>query len=359
MNQALGNIVANALATGAGAAVGGESGAFSGYNVDRFNRQLHPDERASIERRKESYAKKNGLTVAQAEQELLTQANLMVQNGSPGQWNERAAEFLRQERGLLPADGKSGTGYIFYATPEQRANAEMYAKYYPNGTGTNVPGAQAITDSANRDKAYQDAYSKLTVGAAAGAGLIAVGAPLAALPGAPIFSTGGVLGSGALASPVGTGTISAGIYAGSQYVQDGRINLTDMAGAFGTGAAGSYGGLLWNVGVNIIGGATTTALNNILQGKNDSVVGAGVTSGLFSTVGYGLGKAGESWVNNALKPTINTSNWSVPGAWYGSGWNLFRPNTAGVVIGTTAGGMGQEITDSAAKNLPKINEQKK
>ncbi|WP_186058148.1 hemagglutinin repeat-containing protein, partial [Burkholderia gladioli] len=38
MNQALGNIVANALATGAGAAVGGESGAFSGYNVDRFNR---------------------------------------------------------------------------------------------------------------------------------------------------------------------------------------------------------------------------------------------------------------------------------------------------------------------------------
>ncbi|MGS0897431.1 hemagglutinin repeat-containing protein [Burkholderia stagnalis] len=45
MNQALGNIVANALATGAGAAVGGESGAFSGYNVDRFNRQLHPEEK--------------------------------------------------------------------------------------------------------------------------------------------------------------------------------------------------------------------------------------------------------------------------------------------------------------------------
>ncbi len=45
MNQALGNIVANALATGAGAAVGGEAGAFSGYNVDRFNRQLHPEEK--------------------------------------------------------------------------------------------------------------------------------------------------------------------------------------------------------------------------------------------------------------------------------------------------------------------------
>ncbi|CAD9222679.1 tRNA nuclease CdiA-2 [Burkholderia cenocepacia] len=49
MNQALGNIVANALATGAGAAVGGESGAFSGHNVDRFNRQLHPDEKKAIQ----------------------------------------------------------------------------------------------------------------------------------------------------------------------------------------------------------------------------------------------------------------------------------------------------------------------
>ncbi|WP_025600556.1 hemagglutinin repeat-containing protein [Burkholderia sp. WSM2230] len=48
MNQALGNIVANAIATGAGAAVGGNAGAFSGYNVDRFNRMLHPDEKKLI-----------------------------------------------------------------------------------------------------------------------------------------------------------------------------------------------------------------------------------------------------------------------------------------------------------------------
>ncbi|WP_373453253.1 hemagglutinin repeat-containing protein [Burkholderia sp. AU33647] len=46
MNKALGNILANVIATGEGGVVGGESGAFSGYNVDRFNRQLHPDERA-------------------------------------------------------------------------------------------------------------------------------------------------------------------------------------------------------------------------------------------------------------------------------------------------------------------------
>ncbi|MGU7776369.1 hemolysin, partial [Burkholderia sp. MR1-5-21] len=46
MNQALGNIVANVIVTGAGGAVGGDAGAFSGYNVDRFNRQLHEDSKA-------------------------------------------------------------------------------------------------------------------------------------------------------------------------------------------------------------------------------------------------------------------------------------------------------------------------
>ncbi|WP_261534147.1 hemagglutinin repeat-containing protein [Burkholderia multivorans] len=65
INQALGNIVANALATGAGGVVGGESGAFSGYNVDRFNRQLHDNEKKAI-------AEKAGKD--KAEQEKLTRA---------------------------------------------------------------------------------------------------------------------------------------------------------------------------------------------------------------------------------------------------------------------------------------------
>jgi len=45
MDRTLGNIVANVIATGAGAAVGGGAGATSAANVDRFNRQLHPEEK--------------------------------------------------------------------------------------------------------------------------------------------------------------------------------------------------------------------------------------------------------------------------------------------------------------------------
>ncbi len=46
IDRTLGNIVANVIATGTGAAVGGgDAGAFAGYNVDRFNRQLHPEKK--------------------------------------------------------------------------------------------------------------------------------------------------------------------------------------------------------------------------------------------------------------------------------------------------------------------------
>jgi len=45
VDEALGNILSNALATAVGGAVGGNAGAFSGYNVDRYNRQLHQQDK--------------------------------------------------------------------------------------------------------------------------------------------------------------------------------------------------------------------------------------------------------------------------------------------------------------------------
>ncbi|CAJ0783967.1 hemagglutinin repeat-containing protein [Ralstonia chuxiongensis] len=48
VDQALGNIVANGLGTALGGLAGGTAGAFSGYNVDRFNRQLDAKEQKAI-----------------------------------------------------------------------------------------------------------------------------------------------------------------------------------------------------------------------------------------------------------------------------------------------------------------------
>ncbi|MBY4728872.1 MULTISPECIES: hypothetical protein [Burkholderia] len=262
---------------------------------------------------------------------------------------------------MLPADGNNGPGYMFYGTPNQKADSNMYGKYYPNGNGMNVPGTQAVADSANREQAYRDAYGNLTWGAAAGAAAIAAGGPLAALPGTPIFSSGGALGSGALASPIGTGAISAGINAGSQYIQDGSINPIGVAGAFGTGAAGSYGGLLWNIGVNTVGGATTTALNNVLKGKNDSVVFGAVAGAVASAAGYGTGKFIGSGFNNLARPTLNgNSGWSNVGQWAGSsGLNIFGPNNWSNVGASIGGGFGTEAAGAATNGVKSQLEKRK
>jgi filamentous hemagglutinin len=58
IDDALGNIVTNVIATGAGAAVGRHAGAFSAYRVDRFNRELHPQEKKAIKDLSEGDANK-------------------------------------------------------------------------------------------------------------------------------------------------------------------------------------------------------------------------------------------------------------------------------------------------------------
>jgi hypothetical protein len=232
---------------------------------------------------------------------------------------------------------------MFYATPDQKANPNMYAGYYPNGAGLNKPAAADIAGSANYDAASRDALAKQTWGAAAAAGGLALAGPVAALPGAPILSSGGALGLGTWASPLGTGAISAGINAGSQYYQNGTVNPVDVGMAALSGGFGAYGGLAWNIGVNAIGGATGTAINNAVYGKNDSVIGAGVTSGGLSVVGYSTGQLAESWINSSLRPTIsNASGWAASGSWSGSGWNFIRPNSMGAIGGAIGGGAAQE-----------------
>ncbi|MGF6647342.1 hypothetical protein [Paraburkholderia sp. GAS82] len=170
--------------------------------------------------------------------------------------------------------------------------------------------------------------------------------------GAPIFSSGGLLGSRMWASSVGTGTIGAAITGGLEYFQQGTINPVDIAVGFVTGFLGSSGKLAWNMGVNAAGGVAGTAINNIVYGKDDNIVAAGVNGGLLSGVGYGIGKLGESWINTAMKPTINTPNWATTGTWSASGWNLLAPNTTPVIGGSVVGGLGQGMIGPIVPSFP-------
>jgi len=99
MDRALGNIVANVIATGAGAAVGGgDAGAFAAYNVDRFNRELHPEEKTLAQQ----IAQKSGgkYTEAQIEDQMRLMGatvNGTVESGA-------AATLI----GQLPSDAGAG-----------------------------------------------------------------------------------------------------------------------------------------------------------------------------------------------------------------------------------------------------------
>ncbi|MEX3977770.1 hypothetical protein AB4Y45_02155 [Paraburkholderia sp. EG287A] len=118
MNAALGNIVANVIATGAGAAVGG-AGAFGSSTVDLYNRQLHPDERQWAKDNAGKFAQfyegQTGQTITtdQAQQMLLANGYRLVDDmASKGPGGDPlAVQFISQN-----ASG------LFNATPAERAN---------------------------------------------------------------------------------------------------------------------------------------------------------------------------------------------------------------------------------------------
>jgi filamentous hemagglutinin len=101
-----------------------------------------------------------------------------VQFGVEGEQDAQARTFLSQAHGMLEADPACptcGPGYMFYATPEQRANAGMYATEVvtdPNTlaftarNGITQPTTQQITDTANNDTSTRTAIGNATVGAA-------------------------------------------------------------------------------------------------------------------------------------------------------------------------------------------------
>ncbi|WP_350260404.1 hemagglutinin repeat-containing protein [Paraburkholderia bonniea] len=294
INTALGNIVANAIATGAGAAVGGNAGAVAGGNVDRFNRQLHPEEEKWISEKEAAYAKKYGLTPEQAHNELTMQANLQVQNGSPGTWNQRASAFLGQAHGMLPADGASGPGYMFYATPDQKANPNMYAGYYANGGDLNQPSTQQIQNSASREQQNRNLMGGGVIAAVTGASLL-VGGPIAA-------------GAGGLAYSVIGGGVSAGMDAAVQYQQTGEIRPAQSLFAGGVGAiAGPIGANTKFFSNVVLGGSSyfsTTIFNNLYYGEANSPLYAGAIGSLAGAGGYGIGLVLTQGVGRLATPWI-------------------------------------------------------
>ncbi|MEM5434493.1 hemagglutinin repeat-containing protein [Paraburkholderia diazotrophica] len=161
MTKALGNIVANGLATAAGAAIGGDAGGSSAYNVDRFNRQLHPDERQWAKDNAKNFAQfykdKTGqdITPEQAQNMLLANGYRLVDAAAskgPG-GDATAVAYISQNAGNL-----------FTATPAEYNNPLLGG----NKDGSLTPEQKALPG--------HDTHPQIGLAAGAATGLVALGA---------------------------------------------------------------------------------------------------------------------------------------------------------------------------------------
>ncbi|QRX81613.1 hypothetical protein [Glaciimonas sp. PAMC28666] len=265
---------------------------------------MHPDEKKWIKGNASRYALKKGISIDQAQQELTAQADRQVQSGSSGSWDQSAYTFLQEAgRGLLPSEGKSGTGFMFYTTPEQKANADMYAGY----GGTNKPSDSDINAAMDRDQTIRALASKATLGAAAtAAGVATAGVGggsvmdvyAAYKAAAAAYSAGAALGTGAAVSGT-TYTVGAGAVAGYDKFFNQKNFSTGFDQRFsypGLAAAMAIGGLTGMYSTAMFGWAGTP---NTL--KNWATVPGLITrvnSGVFGKV---AGDAAQGVVNSPKK----------------------------------------------------------
>jgi filamentous hemagglutinin len=277
------------------------------------------------------------ISVDEVVNELTAQANRQVQNGSPGAWDQNASAFLDQAHGMLPANGNSGPGYMFYATPTQKADPNMYAGYYSNGVGLNMPSASAITTSANRDQANRNLMSAGVIAGATGSGF---------LVGGPIAVSVGSLGYAAIGGVTGGGMDAAGQYAQSGTVSPVETGFAAMTGAL-AGPIGANVGFRNNVLLGAVTSGVNTAFNNAYYGESNSISYAGALGALGGALGYGIGMLTTQGLSQILKPFIYEDlNSTIPA--------LLQPRVPNPVpglAGATSGGIGSGMT-SFVPNQP-------
>jgi hypothetical protein len=192
------NLVTNVTAgvIGGVASGGSVTGANAAATTDQFNRQLHPKEidwiRANARRFAES--QRPPITMEEAERRLAQQAFRQVQFGVDGENDPAASGFLRLANNqLLPGDPNANNanrdlGYMFVATPAQRADATMYAAtartnadFYQRN-GLKQPTIEQIANAVSNDSAGRAQVARRTILSAFAAGALVLSPAFAGLP---------------------------------------------------------------------------------------------------------------------------------------------------------------------------------
>ncbi len=269
--SALGNIVANAIATGAGGAIGGNAGAVSGYNVDRFNRQLHQPEKTKAQQIAAA-AKDQGLTNPDGSPITAAQIENGMRAANNNQYGEIAATGV-----VVPLNASTPAGAVY-------DTAGM--KLVTDSTGNYL--VQDPSMLATPSKAVQDLITQSTGGA---------NSPYSWGTSSTQAATPKVDPYGPFSPGFNTGDYSAGF------------------GEHGRGLAPDYA----TTSVSVLSGSGTAALN-LYDGSSYISGGVSMTNpsavsyqpGFSSSIGYIFGAKSAEDTRNFLAGDGNQAFISVP-----------------------------------------------
>ncbi|BBU31404.1 hypothetical protein BTHE68_51380 [Burkholderia sp. THE68] len=169
-DRALGNIVANAIAGGAGAVAGGSSGAMTAANADLYNRQLHPGEYKKAEKYAKDVAKELGISEGEAEGRILAE---MMRNSDQQTAQASGGIHDYDVIGIVGCQNLNCNGY---KNDPQYANHDYNSQYIADNQAANLMGRTQL-DTGKTPKQLADAnYDKDPYGntiARAGATILA------------------------------------------------------------------------------------------------------------------------------------------------------------------------------------------
>jgi len=333
---------ATAATIGAAASGGSAAGAGTAVNADVNNRQLHPTEIQWIKDNAKRYAQSKGISREAAERLLAEQAFRQVQFGAEGgalAWDQDAQDFLRSAGAQSLPNG----GFLFYATPDQRADATMYldsairgADFYKQN-GLQQPTAAQLREAATRDESIRSKLGGATTTAlAASASLSLVGL-------APTTLTW------VLSNPIqatSAGIISAETAAA---ITSGAVTPTTLAPMLGTGGMKA----VTSIDAAVSGSAAKATAGGYVNAAKVCESGCAVTGltaveqGLVTQIQAGKDSAGTLTEQLLTSVATRTGSTVLSGGKYNgnNGFDLVLKNADGTV---TVVMDGKQMTQSGA-----------
>ncbi|WP_174995681.1 hemagglutinin repeat-containing protein [Pandoraea horticolens] len=314
IDQALAQIVTTGLGTAIGAAAGGTSGAFTGFNTDRFNRQLYPDEYRKAAGYAKVVAKELGISEAEAEGRVLAE---MLRNSDKQTAEASGGKHDYDIRRVVGCQNLNCAGD---RNDPQYANHDVNSQYIKSNEAAYNLGQQQLGRGQTYGELVTSNMKKDPVGSTlAGVGMIGLGLVMGGpLASAGLMGTGGLLGLGA--------------NGGVQLMGNQPFDWTSFALAGATGAA-STGMRFVPVALTGVGGALT---GSALQGQNPNSAMAGAAVG--TAIGYPIGSKIQGSLNDVLNPWYRQ-------VWTDIGMGMSKyvpPSVLPSWLGGAVGGLAQE-----------------